>query len=142
MQNSSKLYVTHFFEHSFNAYGHVTLTELYELKQKVENMQFSPQEPIDTLVTEINDLADIVKIVGLPITDHQCVDIRYIVLKNCGFFHSGDCGEYVVLILSVVYCTFRRSTSHSISSVVRGLRYIADECDMTFWKLSVACAAA
>ena len=71
-----------------------------------------------------------------------CGDIRYIVLKNCGFFQSGDCGEYVVLIVSFVYCTFRRSTSHSISSVVRGLRYIAEECDMTFWKLSVACVAA
>ena len=30
--------IPEFFEHLFNAYGHVTPTELYKLKQKVESM--------------------------------------------------------------------------------------------------------
>ena len=77
------------FEHLFNAYGHVTPTELYELKQKVENMQFAPQEPIDTLVTEIDDLADIAEIAGSPITDRQRVDIGYIVLQRCKQYKTG-----------------------------------------------------
>ena len=43
-------------------------------------MQFSPQEPVDTLVTGIKDLADIADLAGSMITDRQRVDIGYIVL--------------------------------------------------------------
>ena len=60
--------------HLFNAYGLVTPTELYKLKQKVETMQFSPQEPVDTLITEIDDLTDIADLAGSPILDRQRVD--------------------------------------------------------------------
>ena len=69
-------------EHLFNAYGHVTPSELYELKHKVENMQFSPTEPVDTLITEIDDLADIADLAGSSLTDRQRVDIGYIVLQR------------------------------------------------------------
>ena len=69
--------------HLFDAYGHVTPTELYELKQKVEQMQFSPQEPIDTLITEVDDLADVADLAGSPLTDRQRVDMAYIVLQRC-----------------------------------------------------------
>ena len=73
----------------FNAYKHVTVTKLYKLKQKVENMQFVPQEPIDTLVTEIDNLADIAEIAGSTITDFQCLDIGYIVLQGCKQYKTG-----------------------------------------------------
>lgn len=69
-------------EHLFNAYGHVTPTELYELKQKVETMHFSPAEPVDTLITEIDDLADIADLAGSSLTDRQRVDVGYIVLQR------------------------------------------------------------
>ena len=69
--------------HLFNAYRHVTPTELYNLKQKVETMQFSPQEPVDTLITEIDDLADIADLANSPITDRQRVDMGYIILQRC-----------------------------------------------------------
>ena len=75
--------------HIFNDYGRVTPTELYDLKQKVETMQFSPQEPVDTLITEIDDLADIADIAGSPITDLQRVEIGYIVLQRCKPFKTG-----------------------------------------------------
>ena len=45
-------------KHLFNAYGHITPSELYKLKQKVETIQFSPTEPGNTLITKIDDLAD------------------------------------------------------------------------------------
>ena len=77
------------FKNLFDAYGHVTPSELYELKQKVENMKFAPQEPVDTLVTEIEDLADIAEIAGSPITDRQRVDIGYIVLQRCRQYKTG-----------------------------------------------------
>ena len=69
------------FAHLFDVYGHVTPSELYELKQKVENIKFAPQEPVDTLVTEIKDLADITEIAGSLITDCLCVHIGYIMLQ-------------------------------------------------------------
>ena len=74
--------------HLFNAYGHVTPTELYELKQKVETMQFNPQEPVDTLITEIDDLADIADLAGSPISDRQRVDLGYIILQQCKPFKT------------------------------------------------------
>ena len=74
--------------HLFNAYGHVTPSELYELKQKVETMQFSPTEPVDTLITEIDDLADIADLAGSPISDRQRVDIGYLVLQQCKPFKN------------------------------------------------------
>ena len=75
--------------HLFNAYGHVTAQELYDLKQKVETMHFSPTEPIDTLITEIDDLADIAELAGSPITDRQRVDMGYIILQRCKPFKTG-----------------------------------------------------
>ena len=75
--------------HLFNAYGHVTAQELYDLKHKVETMNFQPTEPVDTLITEIDDLADIAELAGSPITDKQRVDIGYIVLQRCKPFKTG-----------------------------------------------------
>ena len=77
------------FSHLFDAYGHVTPTELYELKQKVESMQFAPQEPVDTLITEIDDLADIAELANSPITDRQRVDMGYIILQRCKQYKTG-----------------------------------------------------
>ena len=73
----------------FNAYGYVTPTELYELKNKVETMQFSANEPVDTLTTEIDDLADIADLAESPISDRQRVDMGYLVLQRCRPFKTG-----------------------------------------------------
>ena len=54
-------------------------------------MQFSPSEPVDTLITEIDDLADIVDLSGSPITHRQLADIGYIVLQQCKPFKTGLC---------------------------------------------------
>ena len=48
-------------------------------------MQFSPTEPVDTLITDIDDLADLA---GSPLTDRQCVDIGYIILKQSKQFKN------------------------------------------------------
>ena len=56
--------------------------KLYDLKQKVKTMQFSPTEPVDMLITEIDDLANIADLAGSPITDRQRVDTGYIVLQR------------------------------------------------------------
>ena len=51
-------------------------------------MQFSPKEPVDTLITEIDDLVDIADLARLPITDRKRVDIGYIVLQRCKPFKN------------------------------------------------------
>ena len=52
-------------------------------------MKYGPQEPIDMLVTEIKDVADIAEIAGSLITDHQRVSIGYIQLQRCKQYKSG-----------------------------------------------------
>ena len=70
--------------HLFYTYGHVSPSELYDLKQKVETMHLSPsQEPIIMLITEVDDLADIVDLAGSPLTYCQRVDKAYIVFQQC-----------------------------------------------------------
>ena len=54
-------------------------------------MQFSPKEPVDTLITEIENLADIADLAGSPISDRQCVDIRYLILQRCKPFKNSLC---------------------------------------------------
>ena len=74
--------------HLFNAYGHVTPTKLYKLKQKDKTMQFLPQEPVDMLNTEIDDLADVAELASSPIKDRQRVDMEYIILQCCKPFKT------------------------------------------------------
>ena len=51
-------------------------------------MQFSPAEPVDTLITEIDNLAAIADLAGSPISDCQRVDIGYLVLQRCKPFKN------------------------------------------------------
>ena len=74
--------------HHFNAYGHVTPSELYDLKQKIETMQFTPQEHVNTMITEVDNLADISDLANLSIKDRQCVDMGYIILQHCKPFKT------------------------------------------------------
>ena len=73
----------------FDAYGHVTKSKLYELKQKVKQMQFKPNKPVDTLITEINNLVDIADLANSTITDWQRVNMGYIILQRCKAFKVG-----------------------------------------------------
>ena len=81
--------ISEIFAHLFDAYGHVTPTELFELKNKVENIQFSPQEPVNTLMTEIDNLADITDLATSAITDRQRLDMGYIILQRCKQYKTG-----------------------------------------------------
>ena len=54
-------------------------------------MQFSPTEPVDTLITKIDDLADIADLAGSPLTDRQRVDVGYIILQGAKPFKNSLC---------------------------------------------------
>ena len=75
------------FDYLFKTYGNVTRTELSELKQRVENMQFIASEPVDVIITEIDDLADIAEIAKSPLTDSQKIDLAYPAAHNQVFIY-------------------------------------------------------
>ena len=79
--------------------------------KKVETMQFSPQEPVDTLITDIDNLADIVDLAGFPITDGQRTDIGYIFYNIVHFsrqhFASGINKQIINAHGTILKITFR-----------------------------------
>lgn len=76
------------FDYLFKTYGNVTRQELSELKQRVETRQFIASEPVDVVITEIDDLAGIAKIGKSPLTDQQKIDIAYLILHHTTTFSS------------------------------------------------------
>eukprot|EP00957_Ditylum_brightwellii_P073278 5569981-Ditylum_brightwellii.AAC.1 len=50
------------FEHLFDNYVDVMTEELRDLQEQVEQLPNQPAEPVDTIFTEIDTLAEVVKI--------------------------------------------------------------------------------
>ena len=76
------------FEHLFSTYGYVTPQDLRELMTRVESISFPPQEPLDTIFSEINDLATIAEYANAPITAFQKINMAYFYFQKCGIFKS------------------------------------------------------
>ena len=74
--------------HLFITYGDVTPTDLRELTSRVENLTFPPSEPVDTIFSEIDDLAAIAEITSAPITAKQKINIAYIHFQKIQIFKS------------------------------------------------------
>lgn len=75
--------------HLFDTYGDITPKQLSDLKSNVEDMVFDPTEPVDTIFTELDDLADIAEMADKPFTEKQKIDVGYIVLQGTMKFGSG-----------------------------------------------------
>ena len=76
------------FEHLFSTYGDVTPQDLRELTTRVESLSFPPQESVDTIFSEIDDLATIADYANAPITAFQKINMAYIYFQKCGIFKS------------------------------------------------------
>ena len=63
-------------------------TDLCELTSHVENLTFPPSEPVDTIFSEIDDLAAIAEIASAPITATQKINIAYIHFQKFQIFKS------------------------------------------------------
>ena len=59
------------FTYLFETYGDVTPQKLRHLTTQVEQMNFPPNEPADTLFTEIDNLAKIAELARAPMTEHK-----------------------------------------------------------------------
>ena len=76
------------FDHLFATYGDVTPQDLRELTARVEALVLPPQEPVDTIFGEIDDLATIAEYANAPLTPFQKINMAYLYFQKCGIFKS------------------------------------------------------
>eukprot|EP00957_Ditylum_brightwellii_P187438 14275366-Ditylum_brightwellii.AAC.1 len=62
-------------------YGNVTPQALQTLQDNVKAMHFDPIEPVDTIFSKIDNLADIAELAKDPISEKQKISIGYIILQ-------------------------------------------------------------
>ena len=75
-------------EHLFETYGDVTPQDLRELTLRVENLAYPPSKPVDTIFSEIEDLAAIAEIANSPITAAQKINMAYIMFQKTRVYKS------------------------------------------------------
>eukprot|EP00957_Ditylum_brightwellii_P103968 7921723-Ditylum_brightwellii.AAC.1 len=68
------------FSYLFDAYGDISPAQLQELCNQVENFFFDTHKPVDTIFTEINQLADLADIAHNPISEPQKIGYVYLIL--------------------------------------------------------------
>ena len=76
-------------QYLFDTYGDVSPQEFLTLRHQLETMTFDPQDPVDVIFTEIDELAEVADAIGDPLTDVQQTKIGYVVLQNTKRFSSG-----------------------------------------------------
>ena len=76
-------------QYLFDTYGDVSPHEFINLRHQLETMTYDPQDPVDIVFTEIDDLAEIAKAIGDPLLDVQQTKLGYVILQNTKRFSSG-----------------------------------------------------
>lgn len=77
------------FIHLFTNYGDISPSELRTLTDQVQNMQYQPTEPVDTIFTEIDDLATISEMADAPLTEAQKINMAYLLFQQTQSFNRG-----------------------------------------------------
>ena len=72
--------------HLFHVYGQVTPQALYGQEQKVHQMVYDPQHPIDGVFTAIDDLMTFAEAAQTPYTQPQSINLAYRILNRTGLF--------------------------------------------------------
>ena len=68
------------FKHLFNYFGDVNEKDLLVMRNRLESLRFDPNEPIDSIFTEIENYAEICALADSPLTDKQQIDFGYILI--------------------------------------------------------------
>ena len=76
------------FNHLFDTYGDVTPSELRDLQARVEGLTLPPSEPVDSIFSEIDDLAAISEIAKAPMTATQKINMAYILFSKQHVYKS------------------------------------------------------
>eukprot|EP00957_Ditylum_brightwellii_P160310 12203560-Ditylum_brightwellii.AAC.1 len=69
-------------------YGNMTPYILQTLQDNAKAMNFDPIEPVDTIFSKIDDLADITELAKDPISEKQKIFIGYIIHQQAHKFAS------------------------------------------------------
>ena len=77
------------FLHLFTNYGDISPSELRTLTDQVQNMQYQPHEPVDTVFTEIDDLGTLAEMAEAPLTQPQKINIAHLLFQNTQAFNRG-----------------------------------------------------
>ena len=70
----------------FDNYGKVPPAVLKDMKRRVEDYDLDPNDPVDLLFVEIDELADVYTLQKNPMTDTQLVEIAYVVIEKAKSF--------------------------------------------------------
>ena len=72
----------------FATYGYVSPQELRMLTAQVEAMNFQPNEPVDTIFAEIDDLSTIAELAKAPMSEQQKINMGYLLLQNVQVYNT------------------------------------------------------
>ena len=70
----------------FQVYGKVTPQTLYEQEQKVQQLVYDPQHPIDGVFTAIDEIVNYSEAAQTPYIQAQCINLGYLILNRTGHF--------------------------------------------------------
>ena len=73
-------------KHLFQVYGRLTPQILYEQEQKVQQMVYDPQHPIDGVFTAVDDLVNFSEAAETSYTQPQCINLAYRIPNRTGMF--------------------------------------------------------
>ena len=74
--------ISDIFDYLFDTYGDVSPQELKMLTTQVESINLPPNEPVDTLFAEIDDLATIAELAKAPMSERQKIYMGYLLLQK------------------------------------------------------------
>ena len=77
------------FEYLFDTYGDVSPQELRMLTSQVEALTFPPNEPVDTIFAEIDELGTIAELAKAPMSEQQKINMGYLLLQNTQVYTNG-----------------------------------------------------
>ena len=75
-------------QYLYDTYGDINPEILSEKRQIVEQMIFDPSLPIDILFNAIETFTDIAEAARAPLTQIQCINIAYVILKKSNTFST------------------------------------------------------
>ena len=75
-------------QYLYDTYGDIAPEILTEKRQIVEQMVFDPSLPIDVLFNAIEVFTDIAESARAPLTQVQCINIAYVILKKSNTFST------------------------------------------------------
>ena len=72
--------------HLFQVYGRVNSQTLHEQEQKVQQMVYDLQHPIDSVFTAIDDQVNFSEAAQTPYTQAKCINLVYIFVNRTELF--------------------------------------------------------